>query len=161
EVDLSRDHLLNDAELEDQKLLKRATIVQVVWPILIEQMSNKATIQAIIDAKIVKGPRMAYSAIQDTVKVYGRIEEADRKGAKAILIEITKEALREARNKARDTGNWAPVERLIDKLAKLQGLYETTDNLVKVYQELRLPDLQVSSDPAVLDGKFIEIDVDE
>ena len=124
-------------------------------------MSNKATIKAIMDAKIVRGPRQAYTAIQDTYMVYGRIEAADRKGEKAILIEITREALRESRNKARETGNWAPVERLIDKLAKLQGLYETTDNLVKVYHELRLPELRVSDNPRVVDGKFIEVEVDE
>lgn len=161
DYDQIRAYLIDDVELEDSKLLKRAKIIQHVWPILVEEISTKATIKRLIDQRIAKGPRQATKMIQDTEIVYGRVAEADRKGAKAILVEITKEALRESRVKARDTGNWAPVERLIDKLAKLQGLYEEKDNLVKVYQELRLPELTVSSDPKVINGQFIEVEVDD
>ena len=159
--DLIRDHLQNDTELEDRKLKQLARIIQHVWPVLVEEISTKATIKRLVDMGIARGTRQATRFVQETEIVYGRIADFDRKGAKSILIEITKEALRESRNKARDTGNWAPVERLIDKLAKLQGLYETTDNLKLVMQELHLPPLQVTSDPRVVEGQYVEINVDE
>lgn len=158
--DRIRDYILNDAEISptDRALAKAAA---KVYPILVEQMTMKDSIAKLIELGLSRNETHAVKLIHDTEKIYGRVYESDRSGRKSILMEIAWDALREAKEKAKDTGNYNPVEKLIDRIAKLGGFYETAENITQIYQQLTLPTPNISADPSVVAGdQTIEIDAD-
>lgn len=157
--DRIRDHILNGTQLKgtDAALAKAA---QATYPIMVEEMTQKDSVAKILSLGLASNQAKAIKLIHDTEKIYGRVYEGDRTGRKAILLEVAWEALREAREKAQETGNFSPVQKLIDQIAKLGGYYETADNIRNVYQQLVLPTPTISADPAALNNKPTTIEID-
>lgn len=155
-IDILRSHIVDGREIEDRKIAQEAQVIKQIWPIIIEEISWKAIVEKIDDLNICKRAKCVYY-VRLAEKVYGRVREADKLGRRAILVEIALTALK----KAHDAGDYKAVDRLIDKVAKLEGVYQTEDNTNTLYQTLILPEVNLSSDPKVLDAQHLEIETDE
>lgn len=158
--DRIRDHIINGTELSGTDL-GLAKAAKAIYPILVQEMTLKDSVAHIIHVGIATNYDKAVKLVRDTEKIYGRIEKADRDGRKAILIDIAWDALKAARDKAMETGNFNAVERLIDRLAKLGGFYEEGSNIKQIYQQLNLPAPIITDDPKVIDLDEIDVEEDE
>ncbi|MEL6627651.1 MAG: hypothetical protein AAFQ92_19165 [Bacteroidota bacterium] len=152
--DRIRDYIINGVPLEPDELAiaKRA---MMVYPIIVEEISTKAIIAKLIKLQISSSQYFAHKHIRETEHIYGKVRRADREGRKAILLEQMHEVLVLMIQDAKDSGNWAPVERMFGRIAKIEGLNDDQTSLVQVYQSLEFPKLEVTSDPQEV---FVEIE---
>jgi len=153
--DRIRDYIVEGIPLENEEELAMAKRAVMVYPIIIEEISTKAIIAKLIELQISRSEYFAHKHIRETERIYGKVRRADREGRKAILLEQMHEVLVLMIKDAKDSGNWAPVERMFGRIAKIEGLNDEQTNLVAVYQSLEFPTLQVTSDPQEV---FIEVE---
>ena len=155
-VEIIRESIVDGTPIEDVKIRKEAQILRTVWPIITSEISWSNIVKKIVDLGICKENKAIYY-VRMAEKVYGRVREADKAGRRAVLVEICLDALKVAK----DDGDYKSVDRLVDKIAKLEGVYQTEDNFGNIYKDLQLTQIILSSNPQVLENQHIEIEVDE
>lgn len=155
QIDRLRDHIVNDVPLTDPDDLIRIDQIKLIWPICIEENGALAPIVKKIVSLQICGPKYAYKLVRLTEDVYGRVHRANKEGRRAILVETLTKAMLAAEKKEA----YNAVERIAAQIAKLEGLYQTEDNLGDIIDGFELPAPVLSDDPGVLDGDF-DVDVE-
>lgn len=150
--DLIRDHLINGTELEDAQLIKLCNAARLIYPLMVEEITTKSIVERLVGENIC-GPGQAYKMIRETEKIYGRVRQNSQDGLRAILVENALQALKDAR----DEKDYRGVAGLIDKIAKLEGLYTEQGKVQEVYQQLTLMPIQVTADPQVIEMESIDL----
>ena len=130
-----------DESLEDDKERKLAEQARLLYPIIIEFISTKQ-IMGQIESQGIAKPSQAYKLIQETEKIYGRVRQVTKDGRRSLLVEIIMEALYEAK----EAKDYKAVDRLVDKLAKLDGLYEAQGHMTTIYNNLTMAPIQISDE---------------
>jgi len=150
--DLMRDYILHGDDLSDTAMKARAENIRQVYPILVEALSTKETVDRITDMGICN-QREAMDLVRDAERVYGRIQMHSENGLRNILTETGLDMLR----MARDAGDYNAAARLIEKIGNLQGLFDNSAKQEQIYNLLVLPAIKVTDEPTALDAEVIEV----
>lgn len=153
--DRIRDAILHDRELDDPDERRLRHLAVAIWPIMIDEVTTTGVCKKMVELGLAKDLRAATKLIPDVERIYGRVKQADKDGRRAIMVEILLDALK----RARDKGNFNAVQRIADRIAKLEGLYMEEGSMVNIYNELTLPAPMLTDDPKVIEETpFVEID---
>lgn len=150
--DLIRDHLLNGTELTDPQHIQLMEAAKHIYPLMVEELTTKSIVERLVSEKIC-GPGQAYRMIRETERIYGRVRQNSQDGLRAILVENALQSLKDARAEK----DYRGVASLIDKIAKLEGLYTEQGKVQEVYKTLTLMPIQVTSDPKVIEIESIDL----
>lgn len=150
--ELIRDHLINGTELEDPQHIRLCEAAQLIYPLMVEELTTKAIVERLLADKIC-GPGTAYRMIRETERIYGRVRQNSQDGLRSILVENALQSLRDAR----DAKDYRGVASLLDKIAKLEGLYTEQGKVQEVYKTLTLMPIHVTSNPEVIEIESIDL----
>ena len=154
--DLIADHIIFGKPLENQVHQELLAKARQIWPIICEELTTKAIVAKIVKLEIAKS-RQAHNLVMETEKIFGRARRNNKEGRIAMLIEIAMRTMKDAR----EAGKYEVVDRLIDRIAKLENLYERDTGLGNVYQTLILQPIQLTDNPRVIEAQQISVETDE
>lgn len=155
QVDRFRAHLL-----EGKKLGKRDTIkldrLYHVFSLLCNGYTDREIVRICENAGWGKKTRV-YEILRDTKKVFGDSYISNKEADKIIAIQMAKEAYKVAREERRG-GDMVAATKLV---SQLQGNLSQQQNLMVIYQNLQLPEINISDDPKVIDIPAEDISFEE
>jgi hypothetical protein len=143
-LDKYRIHLLDNGDLKPDELEMLAKY-RKAHGLLCLGFSKNQTIATLEKEFDLSQPQL-YAIVRESIKLYGSIEEVDKKGQRVIAVENYKLLANLARKNG-DIGNAIRATELSDKL---QGLFEPEKTLLDPKAFLIPVPMDFSTDPAVL-----------
>lgn len=154
-------HLVDQTTPEEghpnyKQILRMIKMAPKVWGILVEKVSTGEAIKEMTTNGLCTTNMEARQHIKDAEAIYGRMRVPDEDGRRMLLIEITEKMLA----KAADKGDYKSASRLIGYLMRLEGLASRSPQMVNVFNQLKLPALQIGSDASQIKMEELHIETD-
>lgn len=148
--------VLTDTQEERKRRLERT------WELLIE--NSKTTVRGIIKSEFHIQDRQAYNLINQAGELFGDVDQISKKTQRALRIAQREREIELIKDDERLTSaeKYDLVHKNLERIEKVAQLdKEDTLSMAEVLDRLKLPDVQRTSDPAVIDAVYEEMRDDQ